>query len=54
MLVAANFGDAPARVTYSGLPNAGGYNDWFTKEGLQLATSGTLDIPAHGYRVLVR
>lgn len=56
VLVAVNFGDAPARATYQGLPlpATGGYTDWFTKNTVTLRTSGTIDIPAHGYRVLVR
>ena len=54
VLVAVNFGDAPASVTYQSLPVPGDYTDWFSKARLSLATSGQLDIPAHGYRVLVR
>jgi phosphatidylglycerol lysyltransferase len=48
------FGDAPATVSYSGLAPAGGYTDWFDKSTIELAPTGTLPIPAHGYRVLVR
>ncbi|MEP7002379.1 MAG: alpha-amylase family glycosyl hydrolase [bacterium] len=54
VLVAANFGDAPVSVSYKGLAQPGGYTDWFAKSAVQLAGSGKLDIPAHGYRVLVR
>jgi glycosidase len=54
VLVAVNFGDAPATVSYSGLAPAGGYTDWFDKSIIELAPTGTLPIPAHGYRVLVR
>ena len=54
VLVAVNFGDAPARVSYEGLARAGVYTDWFDKKQLTLAAAGTLEIPAHGYRVLVK
>jgi hypothetical protein len=54
VLVAVNFGDAPAHVSYTALPHAGAYTDWFTKTSASLAAAGALDIPAHGYRVLVR
>ena len=54
VLVAVNFGDAPARVAYQGLAQPGEYTDWFAKSKVPLAAAGSLDIPAHGYRVLVR
>lgn len=54
VLVAVNFADAPARVSYEGLPRPGEYTDWFSKAGLSLAATGSLEIPANGYRVLVR
>jgi glycosidase len=54
VLVAVNFGDAPARVAYTGLAEPGAYTDWFAKTHLTLATDGRIDVPAHGYRVLVR
>lgn len=54
VLVAVNFGDAAARVTYDGLPSPGEFTDWFSKAKLSLPANGQLDIPAHGYRVLVR
>ena len=54
VLVAVNFGDAPATVAYRGLQQPGGYTDWFSKARVSLAASGTLQLPAHGYRVLVR
>lgn len=53
IVVAVNFGDAPAHVGYSALARPGAYVDWFTRERVALGASGTLDIPAHGYRVLV-
>ena len=55
VLVAVNFGDAPASVTYSGLPRPGEYADWFAgRRAVSLPASGRLEIPAHGYRVLTR
>ena len=54
VLVAVNFGDAAANVSYQGLPRTGGYTDWFDKTRSTLGASGTLAIPAHGYRVLVQ
>jgi glycosidase len=54
VLVAVNFGDAPASVRYSGLAPAGAYADWFSKAPADLAATGRLTIPANGYRVLVR
>jgi glycosidase len=54
VLVAVNFGDAPARAAYQGLPRPGAYTDWFAKTRVSLAASGSLEIPAHGWRVLVR
>jgi glycosidase len=54
VLVAVNFGDAPARVTYRALPRTGAYTDWFTRARVPLGAQGVIDIPAHGYRVLVR
>jgi hypothetical protein len=54
VLVAVNFGDAPARMRYEGLGPSGSYSDWFNKATTTLPSAGTLDVPAHGYRVLVR
>jgi alpha-amylase len=54
VLVAVNFGDAPARVSYQGLAAPGAYTDWFSRTPVSLAAAGSLDVPAHGYRVLVR
>jgi alpha-amylase len=53
VLVVVNFGDSPAHVNYRGLARAGTYTGWFNKTGVQLASSGTLDLAAHGFRVLV-
>jgi glycosidase len=54
VLVAVNFGDAPASVAYRELPQPGRYTDWFSRTPVTLATDGRLDIRPHGYRVLVR
>ncbi|MBV9774884.1 MAG: alpha amylase C-terminal domain-containing protein [Gemmatimonadetes bacterium] len=54
VLVAVNFGDAPVRVAYRGLAQPGAYTDWFGRARLSLGAAGSLEIPAHGYRVLVR
>ncbi|MDQ3518985.1 MAG: alpha-amylase family glycosyl hydrolase [Gemmatimonadota bacterium] len=54
VIVAVNFGAAEARVAYEGLPKPGEYTDWFGKTKITLAAKGGLEIPAHGYRVLVR
>jgi glycosidase len=54
VLVAVNFGDAPVSASYQGLAQPGAFTDWFSKAPVSLAAAGRLDIPAHGYRVLVR
>jgi len=55
VLVAVNFGDAATTVTYSGLSRPGAYRDWFAPgPPVELPPTGKLDIPAHGFRVLVR
>jgi glycosidase len=54
VLVAVNFGDAPVSASYQGLALAGAYTDWFSKAPVALPAAGSLEIPAHGYRVLVR
>jgi glycosidase len=54
VLVAVNFGTAPARVVFQGLDRTGTYTDWFGKTRIRLESTGTLTIPAHGYRVLVK
>ena len=54
VLVAVNFGDAPASIAYRGLEHAGSFTDWFTKSKVVLGESGALDVPSHGYRVLVQ
>jgi glycosidase len=54
VLVAVNFDGRPAAVTYRGLTRPGPYRDWFAKTSVTLADSGRIEIPANGYRVLVR
>ena len=54
VFVAVNFGDSAARITYRGLSRAGVFSDWFSKLAVPLKEFGTLEIPAHGYRVLVQ
>ena len=54
VLVAVNFGDAPAAMSYTALPATGDYVDWFSKAAVPLGAAGRIDIPAHGYRVLVK
>jgi hypothetical protein len=49
-----NFGDRPASVAYRGLTSPGGYTDWFSKAATSLAADGKIEIPANGYRVLVK
>ena len=54
VVVVVNFGDAAATVSYKGLGQPGDYTDWFTKSAVSLAAAGRMDVPAHGYRILVR
>lgn len=54
VVVAVNFGDSAWRVSYERLPVPGEYTDWFSKARVSLVPNGALEIPAHGYRVLVR
>ena len=53
VLTVVNFGDKPVKTLYQGLTQPGEYTDWFSKAKTSLAANGTVDIPAHGYRVLV-
>ena len=54
VVVAVNFGDAPARVAYAGLARPGAYRDWFSGSTATLGASGSIEVPANGYRILVR
>lgn len=54
VFVAVNFGDTPASATLEAFSRPGRYSDWFTKSRLTMGAQGRIEIPAHGYRVLVR
>jgi alpha-amylase len=54
VVVLTNFGDAPTPVQYTGLTSPGAYTDWFSQASLTLGAVGTITVPAHGYRVLVK
>jgi glycosidase len=54
VLVALNFGDAPVSAAYRDLRAPGAFTDWFSRAAVDLPPAGKIDIPAHGYRVLVR
>jgi glycosidase len=54
VVVAVNFGDNRAALAYQGFSNPGTYTDWFTKAKVPMGPSGNLEVPAHGYRVLVK
>ena len=54
VLVAVNFDSKPAAVSYRRLTQPGTYTDWFTKQSTTLGDSGRIEIPANGYRVLVK
>lgn len=54
VVVLANFGDAPRTVAWTGLTAPGRYRDAFSGEMLALADAGRAEVPAHGWRVLVR
>ena len=54
VLVAVNFDNAPATVTYRRLTSTGAYTDWFSKKPITLADTGRIEISPNGYRVFVR
>jgi glycosidase len=54
VVVVLNFGSKATTVSYSALGQPGSYTDWFAKRTVQLGADGRIDIPANGYRVLVR
>jgi glycosidase len=54
VLVAVNFADTSANAAYQALARPGRYTDWFSRKAITLGAQGRLEIPAHGYRVLVR
>lgn len=54
VVVALNFDDAPVSLAYRSLEQAGEYTDWFTKTKVSLPPAGAIDVPAHGFRVLIQ
>ena len=54
VIVLTNFGNTAASVTYSKLATPGTYVDWFSNESLTLGATGTIEVPANGFRLLVR
>lgn len=54
VLTALNFGDTAVAAPYRDLTAPGPFRDWFSGRSVRLGRDGTLEIPAHGYRVLVR
>jgi glycosidase len=54
VMVAVNFSGAPVVASYRDLPVPGDYRDWFGEASISLGASGQIDIPPHGFRVLVR
>ena len=54
VVVAVNFGDIPVRARYTGFARSGEFTDWFSKSRVMLGSAGAIEIPAHGFRVLVR
>ena len=54
VVVVVNFGDTPVRAQYTGLAHSGQFTDWFSRSTMMLGSLGTIEIPAHGFRVLVR
>ena len=54
VVVLVNFGDAPRTVRYTGLAATGDYTEWFDKSTRTLTAAGSIEIPAHGYRIFVK
>ena len=54
VIVAVNFDNRPANVTYRSLTRPGSYTDWFAKTRVTLGDSGRIAIPANGFRVFVK
>ena len=52
--VFVNFDSSATNVRYEGLSAAGDFTDWFSNARVSLAANGSVEIPKHGYRVLVR
>ena len=54
VVVFTNFDAKPATVTWDTLGAPGLYTDWFTQASVELSTTGSIEVPANGFRVLVR
>jgi glycosidase len=54
VLVALNFGDEGVNAAYERFARPGRYTDWFDKTTVRVAPQGSIGIPPHGYRVLVK
>ena len=52
--VFVNFAPTATTVSYHGLASPGPFTDWFSHSAVTLSDSGSIDIPANGFRVLVR
>lgn len=53
-LVVLNKGDAPARVALGEVPAADGWVDGFDGAAVELGADASVEVPAHGVRVLLR
>jgi glycosidase len=54
ILVAVNFSDAPVHLTYRHLTSPGRYTDAFSHVVINFGSTGTFNVPPHGFRVLSR
>ena len=54
VVVVVNMADAPVALTYAGLARPGRFSDWYAGTAVGLAATGTITVPANGYRVFVR
>ncbi len=54
VVVVTNFAETPASVKYTALAATGTYTDAFSKASVTLASDGVIDVPANGYRILVK
>lgn len=52
--VFVNFDSIAVNVAYEALAQVGEYTDWFSKAKMSLGATGSVEVPKHGYRVLVR
>lgn len=54
VLVLVNMGSVPQSLRYDALPRPGRWRDAFSGTSTMLGRTGKIDVPAHGYRVLVQ